>query len=344
LLSLFLAGAAGAQSQSQQVPQASPDQNVKDQQNRNTTQPGNNAPFYREVRRGEAPYTTSSVRTPDGKVLVQSAGETWRRIRNGPVTFYGGWGTVLVLAIIAALYFGKGPVRLHEPLSGRRMRRFTPFEMTVHWSTAISFCILGISGLTMLFGKYLLLPVIGYTLFGWLTYVLKNLHNFVAPLFIVSAAVMIVMWAKDNLWRSYDWKWMTAMWAFFMRSKHVPSGRFNAMEKVWFWGFVVVLSIVMAWSGLVLLFPNFDQTRAAMQEAWVVHAVAALGYIAMGLGHIYMGTIGVEHTYENMRHGFTDEIWAKEHHSIWYEEVKSGRRPLAGGPIPAGAPHMKEKA
>ena len=349
LLSLFLAGAAGAQSQSQQVPQPGSEQNVKDQQQRPVTQPGNNAPFYREVRGGsQAPYTTSSARGPETGVLIQSAGDTWRRIRNGPVTFYGGWMTVLVLAIIAALYFGKGPVRLHEPLSGRQIRRFTPFEMTVHWSTAISFCILGISGLTMLFGKYVLLPVIGYTLFGWLTYVLKNLHNFVAPLFIVSAAVMIVMWAKDNLWRSYDWMWIKTMWAFFMRSKHVPSGRFNAMEKVWFWGFVVVLSIVMTWSGLVLLFPNFDQTRAAMQQAWIVHAIAALAYMAMGLGHIYMGTIGVEHTYENMRHGFTDETWAKEHHSIWYEEVKSGRpgagnRP-AGGAIPAGAPHMKENA
>ena len=344
LLSLFLAGAALAQAQSQQVPEPGAEQNVKDQQQRAVTQPGNNAPFYREVRGTQSQYTTSSVGGPEGKVLINPAGDTWRRIRNGPVTFYGGWLTVLVLAIIAALYFGKGPVRLHEPLSGRQMRRFTPFEMTVHWSTAISFCILGISGLTMLFGKYVLLPVIGYTLFGWLTYVLKNLHNFVAPLFIVSAAVMIVMWAKDNLWKSYDWTWLKTMWGFFMRSEHVPSGRFNAMEKVWFWGFVVLLSIVMTWSGLVLLFPNFDQTRLTMQQAWVWHAIAAIGYIAMGLGHIYMGTIGVEHTYGNMRHGYTDETWAKEHHSIWYQEVKSGRRAPAGGAIPVGAPHMKEKA
>jgi formate dehydrogenase subunit gamma len=57
-----------------------------------------------------------------------------------------------------------------------------------------------------------------------------------------------------------------------------------------------------------------------------------------------MGTIGVAHTYDNMRHGWTDETWAKEHHSIWYDEVKSRRREITGGPIPAGAPHMKEKA
>ncbi|HEY2336127.1 MAG TPA: formate dehydrogenase subunit gamma, partial [Burkholderiales bacterium] len=56
-------------------------------------------------------------------------------------------------------------------------------------------------------------------------------------------------------------------------------------------------------------------------------------------GHIYLGTIGVEHTYENMRHGYADEEWAKEHHRYWYEEVKSGQQGGAGGAVPAGAPH-----
>jgi formate dehydrogenase subunit gamma len=129
-----------------------------------------------------------------------------------------------------------------------------------------------------------------------------------------------------------------------MGREHVPSGRFNAGEKVWFWGGVVVLSVVVSWTGLILLFPNFDQTRATMQEAWIWHAVAALIYIAVSLGHIYMGTIGVEGAYASMRTGYVDEIWAKEHHEYWYNEVKSGKAASAGGAVPAGAPHMKEKS
>jgi formate dehydrogenase subunit gamma len=212
------------------------------------------------------------------------------------------------------------------------MPRFSALEMIVHWTTAISFCLLGISGLIMLFGKHVLLPVIGYTLFGWLTQLSKNLHNFIAPIFIVAVIVMILLWARDNLPKAYDWQWFRNAWAFFAHSKHIPSGRFNAGEKVWFWGGVLVLSTIVAWSGLILLFPNFDQTRATMQDAWAVHATAALIYIVISFGHIYMGTIGVEHTYGNMRHGYTDETWAKEHHEIWYNEVKSGQRaPTRGG-------------
>jgi formate dehydrogenase subunit gamma len=316
---------------------------VKEQQQRQLTQPGNNAPVWREVRKeGEEHYT--SIKGRETGVLVQSAGETWRRIRNGPVTFYGGLLVSLVSLAILAFYFWKGPVKLHERPTGRLLPRFTPMERIVHWTAAISFCVLGISGLIMLFGKHVLLPIIGYTLFAWLTMLGKNLHNFIAPFFMLAVIVMILMWLRDNLPRSYDWQWFSKSWAFFARGAHIPSGRFNAGEKVWFWLGVIGLSIVVSWSGVILLFPNFDQTRAVMQEAWIWHACAALVYIAMSLGHIYMGTIGVEGAYGNMRNGYTDETWAKEHHSIWYDEVKSGRREAARGAVPAGAPHMEEKS
>jgi len=312
------------------------------QQQRQLTQPGNNAPVWRDVRKeGQEHYT--SVKGRETGVLVQSAGDTWRRIRNGPVTFYGVWLVVIVFLIIAALYFGKGPIKLHDKPTGRMIQRFTSVEQVVHWCTAISFVVLGLSGLIMLFGKYVLLPVIGYTLFAWLTALAKNLHNFVGPFFIVSVLVMIFMWLRDNLPRAYDFQWFAKAYGFFMRSEHIPSGRFNAGEKGWFWIGVVALSVVVSYTGVILLFPNFDQTRATMQEAWIWHATAALIYIAISLGHIYMGTIGVEGSYQSMRSGAVDETWAREHHSIWHDEVKSGTS-AAGGAVPAGAPHSKENS
>jgi formate dehydrogenase subunit gamma len=208
---------------------------------------------------------------------------------------------------------------------------------------AISFCVLGISGLIMLFGKHVLLPVLGYTLFAWLTSLAKNLHNFVGPFFIVSTLIFVVMFIRDNLLRAYDFTWFRKAWGFMMGREHVPSGRFNAGEKVWFWGAVVVLSVVVSWTGLILLFPNFDQTRATMQQAWIWHAVGALIYMTFALGHIYIGSIGVEGAYQNMRKGYTDETWAKEHHDIWYRELQSQGKQAPGGAVPAGAPHMKEE-
>jgi formate dehydrogenase subunit gamma len=270
---------------------------------------------------------------------MTTAGEAWRQFRNGPITFYGGWLVVLVGLVIAAIYFAVGPIKLHEPPTGRKIERFTPVERWVHWTMAISFCVLGVSGLIILFGKHVLLPIIGYTLFAWLTSLMKNLHNFVAPLFIVSLLVFIVVYIKDNFPEKGDLKWLLNAWKLF-KGEHMPSGRFNAGEKAWFWGGVVVLSIVICVSGVVLLFPNFEQLRITMQQASVVHGIAAVLVIAAALGHIYLGTIGMEGAYGNMRDGWTDETWAKEHHQYWYEDVKSGKVPAvrSSDAPPAPAP------
>ena len=62
-----------------------------------------------------------------------------------------------------------------------------------------------------------------------------------------------------------------------------------------------------------------------MQLANIVHAISAVLFIALAFTHIYIGTIGTEGAYESMRLGLVDESWAKEHHQIWYEEVKAGK-------------------
>ncbi len=339
---LLASGAAFAQS-------AQPSRSsAEEQQKRGIEQPGNNAPVWRDVKSGEKNSVTIPGREVD--VLVQpparflgqramvTAGEAWRQFRNGPVTFIGGWLVVGVAVVILAFYFVFGPVKLHDKPTGRRLRRFSTVDQVVHWSVAISFCILGASGLIMLFGKHVLLPIIGYTLFAWLTALGKNLHNFIAPVFIVSIIAMVVLYARHNLPKLYDLNFLVNAFGVMAKGKHVPSGKFNGGEKVWFWGGVVVLSIIVIWSGLILLFPNFDQ------DAWIVHAVAALLYIAISFGHMYLGTIGLEGSYQAMRSGYVDETWAKEHHEYWFHEVKLAERSAPGGAVPAGAPHMKENS
>ncbi len=292
------------------------------QQQRAQSQPGNNAPVWRDVRSGKEEYT--SIKGRETGVLVQTYGETWRQLKNGWITPIAGWLIAAVVVVIGVFFKWRGSIKVHGEPSGRLIERFTPFERYTHWVVAVSFVILGISGLVMMLGKYVLLPVIGYTLFAWLAQLSKHLHNFVGPVFIVSLLMLIVIFLKDNLPRLYDIKWFANLGGM-ISGEHVPSGRFNAGEKVWFWVGVVVLSLVVSASGLVLLFPNFDQVRAVMIEANVVHAVAAGVVMAISLGHIYLGTIGLEGAYESMRNGYVDETWAREHHEYWYNDVKSGK-------------------
>jgi formate dehydrogenase subunit gamma len=314
---------------------------AKEQAQRQQTQPLNNAPVWREVRKGENPYQTSQVRGIESTILVQSQGETWRRLRNGPITIYGGWLIVIVALAIGLFYWRKGAIKLHGTPTGRMIERFSDWDRIVHWTTAISFVVLAVSGIVMLFGKYILLPVFGYTLFSWLAILCKNLHNFVGPLFALCIVLMFVTFVKDNLPKAYDLQWFAKAGGL-LSGEHVPSGRFNAGEKSWFWVGVTALGIVVSVTGFVLDFPNFAQGRALMQQANVIHAIAAVLFMTIALGHIYLGTIGMEGAYESMRNGAVDETWAKEHHEYWYNEVKGQARAAGGNPSAAHASSMKE--
>jgi formate dehydrogenase subunit gamma len=299
---------------------------------RQAVQPFNNAPVWRGVR-SNAPATTTVVGR-ETNVLMQPQGQTWRTLRNSDISVFGGWALVLLFLVIATFYWVKGTLALHAPPTGRVLLRFTLLDRVIHWSTAITFCILAISGLIMLFGKAVLLPLIGYTLFSWLAILGKNLHNFAGPLFSICVLMLLFNFVRDNFPGPGDWQWIRHFGGLLSKDEP-PSGRFNAGEKLWFWGGACVLGIIVSASGYVLDFPNFDQTRQTMQIAHVIHSIGAILFMLGAMGHIYMGTLGMAGAYDAMRTGYVDEEWAREHHAYWYNEVKGGR-----AAAPAADPHL----
>jgi formate dehydrogenase subunit gamma len=303
------------------------------------SQPGNNSPFWRGVRdSGDQPGFTTLPGAENGMLIqpfvqypgsrLASAGEAWRQVRNDWIIPYGGALILIAALAIGLFYWRVGPMGGHLPDTGRKIERFTYFERAAHWSVAISFVVLAVSGLVMSFGKFFLLPIIGSTLFGWVTYALKTAHNFAGPLFAVALVVFIFGYLRDNLPRGHDLKWLANGGGMF-GGKEVPSHRFNAGEKIVFWGGVIVLGLIVVGSGLVLdkLVPGMAYLRGDMQIAQMIHAVASTLMMAMFCGHIYLGSIGMKGAYEGMRTGYVDEAWAREHHALWAEDVRTGKIP-----------------
>ena len=313
------------------------------------TQPGNNAPFWRAVRESGNTEGITSLPGAEKGVLVQAftqypgsrltnAGDAWRQVRNNWIIPYGG-ALVAIVALALALFFWRvGPLGGHVPDTGRKIERFTYFERAAHWSNAIAFCILAVSGLVMAFGKFVLLPVIGGTLFGWLTYALKNMHNFAGPVFAVSLIVVFVTFVRDNLPKAHDLTWLLKGGGL-LGEHEVPSDRFNAGEKMLFWVGVFALGAVVIASGFVLdkILPGLAYLRSDMQIAHMVHAVAATVMMVMFMGHIYIGSVGMKDAYKAMRTGYVDEGWAKEHHELWYDDIKRGKIPAQRSAPVAGA-------
>ncbi len=277
----------------------------------------------------------ASVRGRETNVLVEDSGQWWRSLRNGPLTFYGGIILLVIPAVLLTFFAIKGPFRLHDKLSGRLVERFNSAERMVHWTMAFSFVALAFTGITILFGKHLLLPIIGPAAFSWITVIGKNIHNFVGPLFVFSIIAFFFMYVKDNIFTGRDFTWLSKFGGL-LSGNHVPSGRFNGGEKMWFWMSIVLFGILVSVSGLLLLFPNWNTSRELMAQSNLIHASLATLFMATSLGHIYIGTIGTEGAFQGMKEGYVDETWAKEHHALWLEEVKSGKRSGMRSGMPAG--------
>jgi formate dehydrogenase subunit gamma len=320
---------------------------------RSKSQPGNNAPFWRAVRDSGTNAGYSSLPGAEKGVLIQpataypgsrltTAGEAWRQVRNQWILPYGGSLILITLLALGIFYWRKGPLGAHgAPDTGRLIERFTPMERAAHWSNAAAFVVLAVSGLVMAFGKFVLLPVIGSSLFGWLTYALKTAHNFVGPLFAVSLLIVILTFVKDNIATLADFNWLKQAGGMFS-DQEVPSHRFNAGEKGIFWWAVTVPGLIVVGSGFVLdkLLPGLDYLRGDMQVAHMIHAVTALIMVTLLIGHIYMGTIGAKGAFKAMRTGYVDETWAREHHELWYNDIRAGKIPAkrSAEPLPATPP------
>jgi formate dehydrogenase subunit gamma len=284
------------------------------------------AEIWRAVRHGLQGKV--SLADKQAGLLVQSEGEEWRSIRNGPITRYGGL-LLLGMVGVAALYFAlRGRIPIRDGRSGIRIPRFTQTQRVVHWFTATLYVLLGVSGLIMLFGKHVLIPVFGPEVFGVIASAAMQGHNLFGPLFAFAIVALFFVFLEHNGFRWADVKWWLSLGGFV--GGHPKCGFYNGGEKVWFWA-AVTLGLVIAVSGLLLDFPFLLAAPQKLQIAHLVHNIAGVMMIAGGVGHIYLGTIGMEGALEGMTRGDVDANWAKEHHDLWYRESIAGRRPATEG-------------
>ncbi len=278
------------------------------------------------------------ISIPDSKAatLEQPQGREWRGFHEGWMPWIGAIAILGMVVLLAVFYFAKGRIMLeHNEHSGRKILRFNTFERFTHWMTATCFIILGLTGLNYVFGKRLLMPLIGPDAFSTISQWSKYAHNVLAWPFIVGILFMLAVWLSDNIPNRIDWAWMKAGGGFF-NNTHPSAGRFNAGQKLVFW-IVVLGGLAMAASGIMLVFPFAALDINGMQTVQAIHGIIAVLFIAVMLAHIYIGSLGMEGAYDAMGSGEVDLAWARTHHDLWVEEeqAKTASGPQVSRPLPA---------
>ena len=268
-----------------------------------------------------------SIPNQSAGILVQPAGRDWRSWRTTILTIAGAVLVLGTVALLAGLFFLRGPTRIDAGRSGRSIARYSWLERFNHWMVAASFIILGLTGLNITFGVYVLRPVIGPESFTALTWWGQAAHQFLSFPFVIGLFGMLAVWARDNLPGRVDLAWIKAGGP--LAKGHPPAGRFNTAQKALFW-FQVAGGALVAVSGYMLMAPAILDDVTNQQIAHFIHGAMAMAMIAVILGHIYIGTIGTEGAFEAMSTGRVDYNYAKEHHSVWVEEqLGEARRAVA---------------
>ena len=280
------------------------------------------ANFWRAVRQGVDGETTAQGQ--ERGVLIQNGGENWRRIRNGLVAGIGPWVLAAVFLMIALFFLIKGQDKLEEPPSGELLDRWSSAERWLHWVTALLFIVMAITGLSMLFGRAVLIPVFGHRAFSGYLGVAMQIHNYAGPFFLALIVIEAVAWARENIPKRMDLVWFKTLGGMIGPGPRPHAEKINGGAKGWFWA-AVLAGLTVGVTGVIMDFPNMGASRWVMQVVNIIHATVAILFVAGSFGHIYIGTIGAQGTFEGMWTGRVSAQWAKQHQDLWYaDQVKTG--------------------
>lgn len=315
--------------------------------------------LWRALRFGTA-NVNASHDGPGAKVLIQDGGTWWWQFRKGPLSSFAVYLLAGMMVLLVAFFLLRGRIQIDGEKTGHKILRFKKIERAGHWLLAGSFILLGVTGIISLFGRTVLIPLLGHEAFAFLAAATKWIHNYVGWVFMASLVIIFVLWVRDNLPDRTDITWLRQGGGLFTKD-HPPAKKFNAGQKLIFWA-VILLGGSISMTGLALLIPFeinmfagtfkllnssglpqlFSGTRLPemlapheeMQFAQLWHAIISFVLLAIILAHIYIGSIGMEGAYDAMGSGKVDAQWARQHHAIWTEELMAPQPPAANSKPP----------
>jgi formate dehydrogenase subunit gamma len=197
------------------------------------------------------------------------------------------------------------------------------FARLVHWIVAISFILLGLSGLAMFYhGLFFIAGLFGGG------EAMRLLHPWLGVVLVAGFFLLFCRFVGACLPAAGDGEWLTKVGDVIAgREADLPEvGKFNAGQKLYFWA-MALLILVLAFSGIVIWQIYFAGVTGlpTQRVALLVHAGAAVAAILAFIVHVHMVTMEPG-TFRAMVGGKVSGGWAWKHHRKWLREVAAARR------------------
>jgi len=231
--------------------------------------------------------------------LIGSIVGNWQNYGQLFTTLQGQWFWKIFLVILTAVpavfllhYLIVGAK--HFDHHGEKILFFPLFTRVVHFIAAVSFSLLVITGLMVIFGNFL-----GG---GALIRMARYVHLVSAIVFVIPGIIMFFMWLKDMLPQLHDIAWMFILGGYLSKKKKpIPAGKFNAGQKMYFW-FATFGGGVMAYTGYVIWGMGADIETVRLYA--IIHNVLGMGILAFYLTHVYMSVFAIAGSLESMKTGY----------------------------------------
>lgn len=267
---------------------------------------------------------SSQVNSADSGTLIYTDGMAWMKFRNQQLMPGLGYAIAGVLLAILLFWLGRRSVPIAGGESGNRIQRTSVYERIVHWTMTTVFLLLAITGFIILYGRPLLIPMMGIESYAMIAAASKFSHNLLGIIFPLTILLMFAQYVGRNFYAKGDLKWLVKGGGI-VTDAHLSAGFFNMGEKILFW-LVMLFGLLMSVSGLIIDFQVFELARADMIFLYKLHAVVAGVFVILIIGHVYLAVVGVKGTLSSMTDGTVDENWAKAHHDLWYEQLESEQK------------------
>ena len=210
-------------------------------------------------------------------------------------------------------------------LPHNRILRYEFHERLTHWVSGFSFIYLMLTGLAF-WSPWLF----------WLAYVCggpqvsRILHPWIGLVFVVAYLYLYFIWSAQMHTTETDKAWWRNIGHYTRNEDELmpPAGRYNAGQKLLFWGFVIC-GLLLFLSGLVLWFPEYIpwNLRVLRYLAVIIHPGAAMLSIGLFMIHIYMSVFAERGAFGSVIRGDVSVDFAKRYHPAWYKEVVGDSAP-----------------
>lgn len=218
------------------------------------------------------------------------------------------WIVVAVPGLYILHYLIVGAKRFDH--DGPQVYFFPMFVRIVHFLAAVTFTLLVITGLMMVFGAYL-----GG---GSLVRTARYVHLGSAMAFAVPGILMLLMWLKDMLPKLHDITWFFICGGYLSKEKKpVPAAKFNGGQKTYFW-FATLGGAVMGFSGYMLWSMSGAVDNVRLYA--MIHNILGMVIVALYLTHIYMVVFAVAGSLSSMKTGYKPKEEVDILHSLYKYE------------------------